>query len=143
MPRRSAESRTSHAARNAMPFWAMTAVVVALHALPGAELGGQDWWSRFRLDLLLHAGMFCLWGMSALIALRKGRSGTMSCRRAWPIVAGVGLALAIVLEVAQGALFMERGRDVADVVADGFGLVLAGGAFRALYLEWPMGKRTL
>ena len=126
-----------------MPFWAMTAVVVALHAIPGAELDGQDWWSRLRLDLMLHAGMFCLWGMSALIALRKGRSGKMSCRMAWPIVAGVGLALAILLEMAQGSLFMDRGRDVADVMADGVGLVLAGGAFRALDFGLPMGKRTL
>lgn len=143
MPRRSAESRTAHAARNSLSFWAMTLVVVALHALPGAELAGQDWWSVQRVDLVLHAALFGLWAMSALIALRKGRSGHWSCRRAWPVVVLGGALLAVFLEWAQGVLFLDRGRDVTDGMADFLGLVVAGFAFRALYLEWPMGKRTL
>ena len=143
MPRRSAESRTTHAARNFLSYWAMTAVVVALHGLPGAELSGQDWWSQQRVDLVLHAALFGLWAMSALIALRKGRAGHWSCRQAWPVVLIGGGMMAVLLEWAQGIVFLDRGRDVADVLADLFGLLAAGCAFRALYLEWPMGKRIL
>ena len=121
----------------------MTVVVVSLHALPGSDIEGQDWWSRQRIDLLLHAVLFGMWGITALIALRKGRSGLLSSLWAWPAVAVVGLVLAGILEMAQGAWFPDRGRDVADVVADLLGLIAAGIAFRALYLEWPMGKRTL
>ena len=143
MPRRSADPIAAKFARHGLPFWGMTLVVVALHALPGADIEGQDWWSRQRIDLLLHAGMFGLWALTGLVALRKGRSVRISCRMAWPIIAVGGVLMALVLEGAQGWVFPDRGRDVADVLADVFGLLAAGGAFRALYLEWPMGKRTL
>ena len=53
------------------------------------------------------------------------------------------LVLAVVLESAQSAVFDGRGRDVGDGIADVVGLISAGFAFRALYLEWPVGKRIL
>lgn len=121
----------------------MTLVVMALHAMPGSELTGQDWWAAQRLDLVLHAVLFGVWGMALLVAFRKGLVGARAWRRAWPWTAALGLFLAALMEGAQASLFPERGADFLDVVADFFGLLCAGFAFRALYLEWPMGKRTL
>ena len=122
---------------------AMTAVLVALHALPGHQLTGQDWWMEWRLDWLLHAFLFGTWAMTGLVALRKAGRGTRMCRQAWPIVLVLGVVLAVVLESAQSAVFEGRGRDVGDGIADVVGLISAGFAFRALYLEWPVGKRIL
>ena len=121
----------------------MTVVLVALHALPGSELEGQDWWMAWRLDLVLHALLFGMWSVSGLVALRKSDRASVFCRQAWPLVVVTGLVLAVGLELAQSSLFEGRGRDAADGLADVFGLMGGGIAFRALYLEWPVGKRTL
>ena len=143
MPRKSADFRTTDRIRVAAPPVAMTVVLVALHAMPGGSLHGQDWWMQWRLDLLLHAFLFGLWGLTLMVALRKGQSSGWGCERAWPFTVASGLLLALTLEWAQSALFVGRGQDVFDVLADVFGLLAAGFAFQALYLEWPVGKRTL
>ena len=121
----------------------MTSVLVALHALPGRELDGQDWWMEWRLDLLLHALLFGIWSMTGLVALRRSGGVSMACRQAWPVVGVIGRAMAMGLEWAQSALFEGRGQDIGDGFADVFGLIAGGFACRALYLEWPVGKRIL
>ena len=143
MPRRSADTAASSAFRLGLPWAAMTLVLVALHALPGRELDGQDWWMEWRLDLLLHAFLFGIWSVTGLVALRKSGGASAACRQAWPVVVVLGIGLAVGLEWAQSALFAGRGQDVGDGIADVFGLIVGGFAFRALYLEWPVGKRTL
>ena len=98
---------------------------------------------EWRLDLLLHTFLFGMWSISGLVALRRLGDGAVMGRQAWPLVMAVGLALAFGLECAQSAFFEGRGRDIADGIADVFGLFSGGFAFRALYLEWPVGKRIL
>ena len=126
-----------------MPWAAMTVVLIALHGMPGSQLEGQDWWFERRFDLLLHALLFGIWSIAGLVALRKSGEGSVMFRHALPVVLGVGLVLAVGLEWAQTEWFEGRGRDLGDGIADGFGLISGGMAFRALYLEWPVGKRTL
>ena len=142
MPRRSAEARIRARWRRAWPPIVMGLAVVALHAMPGGELEGHDWWMHWRLDVLLHAVLFGLFGLTSLIALRKGGEGSIGCRQAWWWVIAVGMLTAVLLEWAQGLIFSERGRDVWDLMADFIGLVVAGLAFRALYLMWPVGKKA-
>jgi len=141
MPRRSAETRSQARWRRALPALWMGVAVVALHAMPGGELGAHEWWMNWRVDVVLHAGLFAVFGTSALIALRKGGDGGTGCRHAWWWVLGGGMILAVFLEGAQGLVFPGRGRDSWDLVADFIGLVIAGCIFRALYLMWPVGKR--
>ena len=121
----------------------MNVAVVALHGMPGGELGAHDWWMNQRLDILLHAVLFGLWGMTALIALRKGGASSRFSRNAWPVTVFFGLLFGLSMEWAQSVIFPGRGGDVVDLIADFLGLCGAGIAFRALYLEWPVGKRTL
>jgi len=142
MPRKSAESRRQVRQRRMLPALCMGVAVVALHAMPGGELGAHDWWMNWRLDTLLHAALFGLFGLSALIALRKGAEGSTGCRHAWWWVLGGGMILAVILEGAQGVVFPGRGSDPWDLVADFIGLLLSGCAFRALYLMWPTGKKA-
>ena len=121
----------------------MTVAVLALHGMPGGELGAHDWWMNRRLDILLHAVLFGVWGMTALIALRKGGASARFSRNAWPVTVIFGLLFGLSMEWAQSVIFPGRGGDFVDLVADFLGLCGAGFAFRALYLEWPVGKRTL
>lgn len=141
MPRKSAKTRGQGRWRRLQPALWMGLAVVALHAMPGGELGAHDWWMNWRLDILLHMVLFGMFGLSALIALRKGRDGGLACRQAWWWVIGGGMLLALILEGAQGLVFPGRGSDPWDLLADFMGLTLAGLAFRALYLMWPVGKR--
>jgi|GEM_PF-833161 hypothetical protein len=143
MPRRSAESSSSGVVRSYAPLLFITVVVTALHAMPGGELGAHDWWVTQRLDLVLHSFLFGIWGLTALIAFRKGGGPIGFCRNAWGISIVLGLLLGLSLELAQGVVFPGRGGDAVDLIADFFGLIAAGFAFRALYLKWPVGKRTL
>jgi len=141
MPRRSAETRSQARWRRAFPAVCLGLAVVALHAMPGKELGAHDWWMNWRLDTVLHAGLFAVFGTSALIALRKGGEGGAACRHAWWWVISGGMILAVILEWAQGLVFPGRGSDSWDLAADFLGLCLAGFVFRALYLMWPIGKK--
>lgn len=141
MPRKSAETRNQARLRRLQPAMWMGLAVVALHAMPGGELGAHDWWMSWRLDTFLHAVLFAMFGLSCLIALRKGGESGGACRYAWWWVLGGGMLLAFVLEGAQGVVFPDRGSDPWDLVADFLGLLLAGCAFRALYLVWPVGKK--
>ena len=120
----------------------MGLAVVALHAMPGGELKAHDWWMNWRLDVFLHAALFGLFGLTSLIALRKGGESDMGCQGAWWWVIGGGMVLAALLEWAQGLVFPGRGSDVWDLAADFIGLILAGFSFRALYLMWPVGKKA-
>ena len=92
--------------------------------------------------MLLHAVLFAMFGLSVLIAMRKGGGNRFICRNAWGLLLVGGMLMAAVLELAQGAVFPDRGSDVGDLLADFVGLLLAGCAFRALYLMWPMGKQV-
>ena len=98
---------------------------------------------EWRLDLLLHAFLFGMWSVSGLVALRKSGHGALVSRQAWPVVIFIGLVLALGLEWAQSSFFEGRARDIGDGIADVFGLISGGFAFRALYLGWPVGKRIL
>ena len=142
MPRRSAEALSRARWRRALAPIAMGMAVVALHAMPGGELKAHDWWMNWRLDVLLHAVLFGLFGLTSLIALRKGGQSGIGCRQAWWWVIGGGMLIAFLLEWAQGLIFPGRGRDIWDLMADFIGLVLAGISFRALYLMWPVGKKA-
>ena len=118
----------------------MTLVLVALHALPGRELDGQDWWMEWRLDLVLHAFLFGIWSVTGLVALRNRVARRRLVVKLGLMVVVLGLGLAVGLEWAQAAVFAGRGQDVGDGIADVFGLIAGGFAFRALYLEWPCGQ---
>ena len=105
-----------------------------------ARLPGRNWRPGLVEEAAgpsVHAFLFGIWTVTGLIALRKG--WCVAACRAWPVVVVVGLAVG--LDGASGA-FAGRGR-MWGRVADVFGLIAGGFAFRALYLEWPVGKRTL
>ena len=143
MPRRSADSAVKFTVRVGAPWAVMTVILVLLHGIPGSHLSGQELWMEWRLDLLLHAFLFGMWSISGLIALRKAGDGFAMGRQAWIVIMSTGIGLAFGLEWAQSSVFHGRGGDFFDGIADVFGLISGGFAFRALYLEWPVGKRIL
>ena len=94
----------------------MGLAVLALHAMPGGELGAHDWWMNWRLDVLLHAALFGLFGLSALIALRKGGEVGVGCRYAWWLVLGGGMLIAVVLTLSRSTLSWRRSNEVVLLV---------------------------
>ena len=52
------------------------------------------------------------------------------------------MILAVILEWAQGLVF-PVGAVILGIWSADFWAVLAGFAFRALYLMWPMGKKPI
>ena len=92
---------------------------------------------------LLHAFLFGIWGMTGLVALRKSGGASAAC----PVKLGLWWSFSDSfspgLEMGTSGAVRGPGQDVGDGIADVFGLIAGGFAFRALYLEWPVGKRTL
>ena len=114
----------------------VTAAVVLLHCLPGADLDADDWWAQWHMDKLLHLIAFGMWGLTWAIALAKQRR----LQRAWHLEFGVLVAAVIfgmVLEAMQGAWMSGRTFDWMDVVADVVGAMSSLGVFFGIFGQRP------
>ena len=114
----------------------VTAAVVGMHCLPGADLDADDWWACWHMDKLLHLIAFGMWGLSWSIALAKQRR----FQRAWHLELGLMLAAVIfgmVLEAIQGAWMPGRIFDFADVIADAAGAACSLGLFSSIFGRRP------
>ena len=114
----------------------VTAAVVGMHCLPGADLDADDWWAHWHMDKLLHLIAFGMWGLSWSIALAKQRR----FQRAWHLELGLMLAAVIfgmVLEAIQGAWMPGRIFDFADVIADAAGAACSLGLFSSIFGRRP------
>ena len=95
---------------------AWTVLIVVACLVPGSSLPGVTF-VPFSVDKWVHVGMFV--GFGALwLAACPGRT--------WAVV-GWGLALAVAIEVWQGALPIGRSPDPFDALADAVGLALGVG----------------
>lgn len=111
-------------------FW--MALILLFHAIPGTDLPQQAFFQVFHFDKLMHLVMFALLSSSVFIAL--GKSGVI---RKYKWFAALGLIFyGIGLEFAQDLWFIERYASVADMIADGLGVLLGRLAFRAIYGCW-------
>ena len=114
----------------------VTAAVVLMHCLPGADLNADDWLAQWHMDKLLHLIAFGMWGLTWAIALAKQRR----LQRAWHLEFGVLVAAVIfgmVLEVIQGAWMSGRTFDWMDVVADVVGAMSSLGVFFVIFGQRP------
>ena len=114
----------------------VTAAVVLMHCLPGADLDADDWWAQWHVDKLLHLIAFGMWGLTWAIALAKQRR----LQRAWHLEFGVlvaALIFGMVLEAIQGAWMPGRTFDLADVIADLAGAACSLGLFSCIFGRRP------
>lgn len=114
----------------------VTAVVVTMHCLPGADLNADDWWARWHMDKLLHLIAFGVWGLTWAIALAKQRR----LQQAWQLelgLLGATVIFGMVLEAIQGAWMPGRIFDLADVIADLAGAACSLGLFSSIFGRRP------
>jgi hypothetical protein len=106
-----------------------SALILALHAIPGSDMAFQDWTALFHVDKLLHAGVFAVLSCSVFIAL--GKSGRI---HKYKVFALIGLSLfGVFLEFAQGLWFHQRATSIMDMSADFLGVILGRWGFRLIY----------
>ena len=114
----------------------VTAVVVTMHCLPGADLNADDWWARWHMGKLLHLIAFGVWGLTWAIALAKQRR----LQQAWQLelgLLGATVIFGMVLEAIQGAWMPGRIFDLADVIADLAGAACSLGLFSSIFGRRP------
>ena len=114
----------------------VTAAVVTMHCLPGADLDADDWWARWHMDKLLHFMAFGMWGLTWAIALAKQRR----LQKAWHLELGllaVAVIFGMVLEAIQGAWMPGRTFDLGDVIADLVGAACSLGLFSRIFGRRP------
>ena len=114
----------------------VTAAVVTMHCLPGADLDADDWWACWHMDKLLHLIAFGMWGLSWAIALAKQRR----LQQAWQLelgLLGATVIFGMVLEAIQGAWMPGRIFDLADVIADLAGAACSLGLFSSIFGRRP------
>ena len=114
----------------------VTAAVVTMHCLPGADLDADDWWARWHMDKLLHLIAFGTWGLTWAIALAKQRR----LQQGWHLELGllvIAVIFGMVLEAIQGALMPGRFFDLADVIADLAGAACSLGLFSSIFGRRP------
>ena len=114
----------------------LTLALVGMHALPGRDLAGEDWWMVWHVDKWLHALVFSLWSLSVCISLAKQRI-LQGRRRLELVVLSAALIFGTVLEAGQGAWMPGRTMDGMDVLADVAGTWLSFSWFRFIFGTRP------
>ena len=110
----------------------VTIGALCMHCLPGQDVDVDSWWAACHMDKVLHFMAFLIWGLAMSVALAKQRLFQMGSR--FELVMTVGAAIfGTVLECLQGACVPNRSADLADVVADVAGVVMALLAFRVIF----------
>ena len=110
----------------------VTIGALCMHCLPGQDVDVDSWWAACHMDKVLHFMASLIWGLAMSVALAKQRLFQMGSR--FELVMTVGAAIfGTVLECLQGACVPNRSADLADVVADVAGVVMALLAFRVIF----------
>jgi len=111
--------------------WAFAILFVC--GIPGGEDGSNGIWHQFHLDKLAHAGIFCLFTLSLLIALHKQNRYRRWRTNARFIALLVGVLYGALIEYLQGTVFVTRNGELPDFMADVAGCLIGIVVFRVVY----------
>lgn len=103
-------------------LWAL--LIGVLCAIPGKDLPHSDWLEMLSFDKFVHAGIFGVqFYLTARGFLYQDRSTFF---RKYHNVAAIILSIAYggLMEILQGALFVERSADIYDFIANSFGVLI-------------------
>jgi VanZ family protein len=116
------------------PVFVWAFLILALCAMPGKDIPHVTWLEAISFDKWVHAGVFfvlVILGLRGLLHLRPARSRqNANLLTLLPALCYGGL-----LEVLQGAVFVDRSADVFDFIANSFGCVMG------VVLFWPIARR--
>ena len=96
-------------------------VIFVLCATPGEYIPSADWMELLSFDKFVHAGMFfILCSLWFLYAAKNGRGVAF-----FALIFVLGILYGASLEVMQATYFSNRSADWKDMVANGFGCLMA------------------
>src|SRR3990172_1796044 len=99
-------------------LWAMLIFVLCM--IPGSDLPKISWLENFGFDKFVHAGLFFV--LASLLA--RGFSKHKKARSPKIITLIICVVYGGLLELLQGALFVERTADIYDFIANSLGSAL-------------------
>ena len=100
-------------------------VIAILHAIPGSDFPEFSFSDFFQLDKLIHAVIFMIGVYLFAVALKAQQK--IQFFRYIPISF---IAYGLLLEIAQGIIFVERSADILDWLADTIGVFLGVWVFK-------------
>ncbi|MES2837477.1 MAG: VanZ family protein [Bacteroidota bacterium] len=108
-------------------LWAI--LIAVLCGIPGRDIPHISFLEIISFDKFVHAGIFFV---LIVLSLRNfSKNNTLKSTTKYYLLA-FGIGYGILLEILQGAIFIERSADIYDVIANSFGCVLATFSFNKL-----------
>jgi len=107
-------------------LWAMLIFILCM--IPGSDLPKISWLENFGFDKFIHAGLFFVLALLLVHGFLKQEK----IRSAKIITLIICFVYGGLLELLQGALFVERTADVYDFIANSLGSVLGLLLFNAV-----------
>lgn len=101
-------------------LWAI--LIAILCGIPGRDIPHISFLEIISFDKFVHAGIFFV---LIVLSLRNfSKNNTLKNTTKYYLLA-FGIGYGILLEILQGAIFIDRSADVYDVIANSFGCVMA------------------
>ena len=137
MPARKCPVTQSGIYRIITPFLIVVVCLTFLFLLPSDNLEGSTWWSRFKIDKIVHIVSFAILGLSISISLSKLRILIDSNYQLMTRVLIVCAVFGTILEFLQQEFSVGRMAEFLDIVADCVGVLLGFVIFRTVYGVFP------
>ena len=104
-------------------LWAL--LIAILCGMPGKDIPSISWLELLSFDKWVHAGIFFIQAVSLIKALRKQPSFELLRHHNIKIALLFCLFYGGVLEILQGAVFVDRSADLNDFIANSTGAIVA------------------
>jgi len=110
-----------------------------MYALPGSDMPEQKIFVFVQFDKLAHFGTFAVYSCMVNIAISKQITKAYLCRKASFFTLIWCCCLGIILELIQGTLFVDRTKDMGDLLSNILGVFTGVVIFRLLYMQRSAG----
>lgn len=121
--------------RSLWPAILWSSTILVLSFMPGKSFPSVDWMDWFKVDKWIHAFLYFTLFILIYIPIRKRRSSKFS--QFVKIGIAYCLLLGVFTELVQAFFLSDRSGDIADMVANMFGILVAIVLLRILTRKWP------
>lgn len=104
-------------------IWALFILIIC--GIPGKQLPQQDFWQWLKFDKIIHIGVFGLQCLLLIFYLSKENMHPFFKYHVFTWSLAITTFYAILIEVLQEYLFIDRTGDWKDVMADFIGALIA------------------
>lgn len=114
-------------------FWSVAILVLSF--MPGNSFPAVSWMDWLKLDKWIHAFLYFILFLLIYIPVNEGKKQ----RHQLFVIVGCiyCLLLGLFTELFQEFFLPDRSGDLPDMIANAFGVVLAGFLIRLVHKKWP------